>query len=241
MMAQYNLYDAMLQEVYPLSWFAGVFWWAWETSPYAGGPCDDQYNPCRKPAATLLSTFYKENSVAPARHSASSAPRSTSTTIYTNGALAAGWQSWSYSGSFDFTDPANAFPGHTASLGVSSLAGDGAGALSFWNTGVTVDASSVLEFNLLAANLSSSISVQVCTCNDCSSCGLPLVAVNQFFPSSNNCSLPSASWSSSLAAIPMVFMNINLVTFNRLSFVNTGTDGLDIDFLVDNIAIVSSS
>jgi hypothetical protein len=37
MLAQYNLYLAFFQTIYKKPYFAGVFWWAWETSAYNGG------------------------------------------------------------------------------------------------------------------------------------------------------------------------------------------------------------
>jgi hypothetical protein len=240
MQAQYNLYQAMLQEVYAQDWFAGVFWWAWETSPYNGGPCDDQYNPCRKPAAQLLSTFYSEHSSS--THVVAPSAAASSVVAYSNGALGDGWQSWSYSGTYTLQDTTDPYPGHTYSLGALGVAANGAGALSLWHDSVSVDASTVLQLSLRAANASSSISVQLCSCNDCTACGLAAMQVNQFLPPSNNCSLPTdAAWTATSVSIPIQFLNLGLSAINRISILNSGTDGLPINFFVDNIAIVSSA
>ena len=43
MQAQYNLYKAFFQTAYLEHYFAGVFWWAWETDVFMGsGRCDDE-------------------------------------------------------------------------------------------------------------------------------------------------------------------------------------------------------
>eukprot|EP00042_Codosiga_hollandica_P042996 m.402750 g.402750 ORF g.402750 m.402750 type:complete len:136 (+) comp56453_c0_seq3:60-467(+) len=57
MTAQYNLYFAALQQVYPLSWFAGMYWWSWDTSQFDGGICDDGYS-CFFPAFPPISIHF---------------------------------------------------------------------------------------------------------------------------------------------------------------------------------------
>ncbi len=55
---QADLYQAFFETVYPQEWFAGVFWWSWDTNPMQGGPCDRGYSPLDKPAEDVLRVFF---------------------------------------------------------------------------------------------------------------------------------------------------------------------------------------
>ncbi len=55
---QSDLYQAFFETVYPQEWFAGVFWWSWDTNPMQGGPCDRGYSPLDKPAEDVLRVYF---------------------------------------------------------------------------------------------------------------------------------------------------------------------------------------
>ncbi len=55
---QADCYTALLSQCANRSWFAGVFWWMWETNPNAGGPTDKGHTPQHKPAEQILTDYY---------------------------------------------------------------------------------------------------------------------------------------------------------------------------------------
>jgi hypothetical protein len=55
---QADCYQAAFESVYDQPWFAGMFWWAWDAEPFAGGVCDDGYIPHDKPAEDVLRDWY---------------------------------------------------------------------------------------------------------------------------------------------------------------------------------------
>jgi hypothetical protein len=60
---QADCYEAALKVFKEKPWFMGWFWWAWETNPNAGGPCDKDYTPQNKPAQTTLYQYYSSRTV----------------------------------------------------------------------------------------------------------------------------------------------------------------------------------
>lgn len=69
---QANAYLATLDVVWGKPWLAGMFWWAWESDPNAGGLKDTTYTPQGKPAETVLTEYYQPPP-APAQTAANSA------------------------------------------------------------------------------------------------------------------------------------------------------------------------
>jgi hypothetical protein len=55
---QADCYQAALEVFKNKAWFAGWFWWNWETDPTAGGPSDNWYTPQNKPAQNVLDQYY---------------------------------------------------------------------------------------------------------------------------------------------------------------------------------------
>lgn len=55
---QANAYQAAFESLYSEPWFAGLFWWAWDTNPLAGGPCDGGFTPHDKPAEDVVRAWY---------------------------------------------------------------------------------------------------------------------------------------------------------------------------------------
>jgi hypothetical protein len=85
---QADAYQAAFESVFNHPWFAGMYWWVWETNPFQGGPCDDGYVPYDKPAEDVLRSWY----------GASPRPQpdySQKLDIYTDG-LGSGWEDWSW-------------------------------------------------------------------------------------------------------------------------------------------------
>jgi hypothetical protein len=97
---QADLYQALYETFYNQAWFAGVFWFPWDTDPYQGGPCDKGGSPHDKPAEDVLRLWYG----APLRPSPQTLPgldTSLTMPVYTD-ALVTGWDSWSWGGTHDF-------------------------------------------------------------------------------------------------------------------------------------------
>lgn len=55
---QADAYRAIFESVYEQPWFAGLFWWAWGTNPFEGGPLDDGYTPHDKLAEDVVRQWY---------------------------------------------------------------------------------------------------------------------------------------------------------------------------------------
>jgi len=55
--AQANCYHAVFRAFWGRPWFAGLFFWNWQTNPAAGGPGDLGYTPQNKPAQEILRKF----------------------------------------------------------------------------------------------------------------------------------------------------------------------------------------
>src|SRR4029453_8323780 len=55
---QADAYQAAFKVVFNQPWFAGMFWWAWETDRFQGGPCNQGQTPYRKPAEDVLRSWY---------------------------------------------------------------------------------------------------------------------------------------------------------------------------------------
>lgn len=56
---QRELHRAALRARWGRPWLAGMFWWYWDPDPDAGGPADPGYTPQGKPAAALLTRWYR--------------------------------------------------------------------------------------------------------------------------------------------------------------------------------------
>ena len=55
---QANSYHAVFQAFLGKPWFAGLFFWNWQTNPASGGPGDLGYTPQNKPAQEILRKFF---------------------------------------------------------------------------------------------------------------------------------------------------------------------------------------
>lgn len=135
---QADAYQAVFESVFDQPWFGGMYWWAWETDPFQGGPCDDGYAPYDKPAEDVLRTWYG----GPPRNRASPPEPDYSRTleIFTDG-LGAGWDDWSWDATVDFlsTDPV------TGTYAIS-VAAQAWGALSLHHAAVDTGPYYWLEF-----------------------------------------------------------------------------------------------
>jgi hypothetical protein len=56
---QADCYEAMLSQCRQRDWWAGVFWWNWETDPDSGGTDDPYWTPRNKPAEDVLRAYYR--------------------------------------------------------------------------------------------------------------------------------------------------------------------------------------
>lgn len=57
---QANYYEATFQVFWHRPWLAGIYWWAWLSSPEHRGPHDPSYSPAGKPAEWVLKRWYTE-------------------------------------------------------------------------------------------------------------------------------------------------------------------------------------
>ena len=56
---QAKCYEAFFQTVWNEPWFAGVYWWKWDTNVKAGGEHNRQFTPQNKPAQKIIEANYK--------------------------------------------------------------------------------------------------------------------------------------------------------------------------------------
>ncbi|MGC8742162.1 MAG: glycoside hydrolase family 113 [Candidatus Sumerlaeaceae bacterium] len=90
---QKECYEAALQAVWNQPWFAGMYWWSWETELLQGGPCDTGYTPADKPAEDVVRQWYggppDSDPPLPTPNPAQQLP------LFDEG-LPAGWENWSW-------------------------------------------------------------------------------------------------------------------------------------------------
>jgi len=95
---QADLYQALFESFYNQTWFSGIFWFWWLTDPFQGGPCDLEASPHDKPAEAVMRLWFG----APPKLEQDPALDYTRTmTVYTD-ELGAGWENWSWGGTYDF-------------------------------------------------------------------------------------------------------------------------------------------
>ena len=56
---QARCYEAFFEAVWQEPWFAGVYWWKWDTNTRAGGEHNRQFTPQNKPAEKIIEANYK--------------------------------------------------------------------------------------------------------------------------------------------------------------------------------------
>lgn len=222
---QADLYKAVFETVYNSTWFGGVFWWMWGTSPYDGGLCDTNYFPQRKPASSILQQFYGSE-IAPL-----SSPSSAPFVIYSNGNLANGWSSWSYTGTYTQQDGSNPYPQHQYSFGAVMQS---YGGLSLDISSMSTQGYESLSFSLICQESSAPLIVYFCTCPNCNTCTLNSMDITEFYEPGNNCVIPS-SWSTSLVTVPLNILAASNITFQRITIENNGQTTVSCQ--VDNIQL----
>jgi hypothetical protein len=155
---QADLYQALFESFFNEPWFAGVFWFWWLTDPFQGGPCDPEASPHDKPAEAVMRRWFgapPKHEQTPAVDSAHSMP------IYTD-ALGAGWDSWSWDGSYDFASTAQVANGAYA----ISAAAQPWGALALHHDNFDASPYYWLELYVYKSNDSSSLAVWANDGND---------------------------------------------------------------------------
>ncbi len=95
---QADTYKAAFESVFNQSWFAGIYWWAWETDPFQGGPCEDGYTPYDKPAEDVLRAWY---GAVPRASQPSPQPDYDRTLVIYTDSLNTGWEDWSWNAAVD--------------------------------------------------------------------------------------------------------------------------------------------
>lgn len=56
---QARCYQAFFETIWNEPWFAGVYWWKWDTNTRAGGKHNRQFTPQNKPAQQIIASHYK--------------------------------------------------------------------------------------------------------------------------------------------------------------------------------------
>jgi hypothetical protein len=106
---QADLYQALFETFFNQDWFAGIFWLAWETDPFQGGPCDRTATPHDKLAEEVMRQWYG----APPKSGTGIVPGLDTThtmDVFTD-ALGTGWDSRSWGGTFDFASTEQVYSG----------------------------------------------------------------------------------------------------------------------------------
>lgn len=129
---QADAYEAAFASVFNQDWFAGIFWWVWDTDAFQGGPCYDGYTPHDKPAEDVLRRWY---GVAPRSGRATPIPDyGRVLNLYTD-ELGPGWQDWSWDATVDLVSSSPVYSG-THAISVTAQAW---GALSLHHEGFASD------------------------------------------------------------------------------------------------------
>ncbi len=97
---QKQCYEAAFQAVWNQPWFAGMYWWSWDTELLQGGPCDAGYTPANKPAENVVRQWY---GAAPRVHTPPAAPNPGQAFVLVDENLAAGWENWSWNATVNLT------------------------------------------------------------------------------------------------------------------------------------------
>jgi len=142
---QADAYQAAFESVYDQPWFAGMFWWSWDTDPFVGGPRDDGYTPHDKPAEDVLRAWYG----APPRPTPTPAPQpdyGRTIQIYADG-LGSHWEDWSWNATRSLAATDQVYSGTRA---ISATLGAW-GALSFWHPAFSASPYHWLEFYVRGA------------------------------------------------------------------------------------------
>jgi hypothetical protein len=98
---QADLYQALFESFFNQTWFAGIFWWTWETDPFDGGPCDPKATPHDKPAEAVLRAWYGAPTKSASTDETPGLDYTRTMAVYTD-SLGAGWEDWSWAGIYDF-------------------------------------------------------------------------------------------------------------------------------------------
>ena len=136
---QADAYQAAFESVFNQPWFAGFYWWSWDTDPFQGGPCDDGYTPYDKPAEAVLRAWYGASPKV--IHTPTQADYSKVMNVYTD-SLSYGWEDWSWSATVNFSTSYPVFSGDHA----ISIAAQPWGALSLHHAEFDSTAYYWLEF-----------------------------------------------------------------------------------------------
>jgi len=111
---QLDCYRATFEAFKNQDWWSGIFWWNWESNPYDGGLCDENYTPRGKPAEALVKQYYtgKETSFEPFHYQYQhSSKRQNALVIYQNGNVAADWGHFDWGGTTDLRNTEHLYTG----------------------------------------------------------------------------------------------------------------------------------
>ena len=223
---QADLYQAAFDSLYNQTWFAGMFWWSWETDPFQGGPCDMGYSPHDKPAEDVLRHWYgvpprsiRADPPVPNNHQAAA--------IYSD-ALEAGWDNWSWGGNYDF-----AFTG-TVAHGAFAISADTQawGGLSLHYDNFDSSPYSWLEFYVYQTTADASLMVWANDENDAPLRGRPI----SYCRYTDGQPIEPGVWRRVL--IPLDDLNASHRLLQRVTISNSSDQ--PVTFYVDEIRLVAA-
>lgn len=156
---QADTYQAAFGSVFNQSWFAGMYWWAWETNPFQGGPCDDGYTPHDKPAEDVLRSWY---GASPRMNRPGPQPDYSRVLVVYADSLGSGWENWSWDSMVDLSSDNPVYSGAQA----ISVTAQAWGALSLHHANLNSTPYYWLEFHVRKSSAEQKLAVFVNDEND---------------------------------------------------------------------------
>ena len=243
------LYQSFFDAVWNQPWLAGVFWWAWPENQPGGTPCSTGFDVFRKPAAAVLKAAYAgagaDAAAAVRRPSSSPLPATYAAAaaaplvVYSDGVTT--FEDWSWGAAVNLRSAVDPYPTHSFSASAAFTGtGGGYGGLCFRTaTPVSLASFTALELDLRAnASVAADcfgLSASLCTCDDCATCGLPTVPLDEYAPSSAPCTVPAA-WDADPSAAHLVVPLRDLLGGGAASVARVQFEGpAPCNFAVDNV------
>lgn len=156
---QADAYQATFESVFNQPWLGGIYWWYWNTDPFQGGTCDDDYTTYDKPAEDILRLWYGGDS-----RISQSLPQpdyGQTSSIYTD-SLYSGWSDWSWDSNVNLSLNDTVYRGQRA----ISVNAEAWGGLSLHHENFELTPYYWLEFYLKLASSEQKICVLVHDEND---------------------------------------------------------------------------
>jgi hypothetical protein len=173
------------------------------TSTPAGGAvgdrCSTDFSSLGKPAHAVVAAAYGGHA-AQTGGSGSGA----SVPIYSDGALASGWDNWSYGAAVTLASTVNPYPGHTASL-AANISSYGAVVFHRANTSLAGVATLQMDVDVGNSSVAPQLQVQICPCTSCTGgcAGTGPAVTLVTWANGSDCTLPTSWGAAGHITIPL--------------------------------------